>query len=187
MNDHHTGTVAGNPVDAENIRAFLQQAVDHYPRLAAFSFTLGLPYRESIVDYRSLILRFHTEVWQRISEYSWERQQARRNSPPTLLRWIWEAASAPECKMVLMLNLDTLGTERNPQLTDGALQGINTIIVDAWQTVAGTACTGVTSMTQNIISRAGKGAFTTPFNRLKTQVQEMTLPVMTARTSVISP
>ncbi|WP_239457107.1 hypothetical protein [Enterobacter ludwigii] len=37
----------------------------HYPRLAVFSFTLGLPYRESMADYRSLFLRFHTEVWQR--------------------------------------------------------------------------------------------------------------------------
>ncbi|WP_258306208.1 hypothetical protein [Enterobacter sp. CGMCC 5087] len=87
--------------------------------------------------------------------------------------------------MVLMLNLDTLGTERNPQLTDSALQVLNGIIAEAWQTVAGTACTGVTSMAQNIISRAGRDAFTTPFNRLKTRVQEMTLPVMTARTGVI--
>ena len=66
MNDHCTGTVAGNAVDATHVRAFLQQAVDHYPRLVAFSFTLVLPYRESMTDYRSLILRFHTEVWQRI-------------------------------------------------------------------------------------------------------------------------
>lgn len=36
----------GNTLDAVNTRAFLQQAVDHYPRLAAFSFTLKLPYRE---------------------------------------------------------------------------------------------------------------------------------------------
>ncbi|WP_258306209.1 hypothetical protein [Enterobacter sp. CGMCC 5087] len=74
MNDHHTGTVAGNAVDAENIRAFLQQAVDHYPRLVAFSFTLVLPYGETLADYHALILRFHTEVWQRTGEYS----QARR-------------------------------------------------------------------------------------------------------------
>ncbi|MFZ4221181.1 hypothetical protein [Enterobacter ludwigii] len=82
-----------NIADAAHIRAFLQQAVDHYPRLAAFCFTLGLPYRAIPADYQSLILRFHTEVWQRTGEYSWERQQERRNSPPTLLRWIWESAS----------------------------------------------------------------------------------------------
>ncbi|HEJ7991003.1 TPA: DUF3296 domain-containing protein [Serratia liquefaciens] len=185
MNDHHSGTVAGNAVDAENIRAFLQQAVDHYPRLVAFSFTLVLPYGETLADYHALILRFHTEVWQRTGEYSQVRQQALHRSPPTLLCWIWEAAGAPECKMVLMLNLDTLGTERNPQLTDSALQALNGIIAGAWQTVTGTACIGVTSIMPVVISRAGRDAFTTPFNRLKTRVQEMTLPVMTARTGVI--
>ena len=186
MNDHNTGTVAGNAVDAANIRAFLQRAVDHYPRLAMFSFTLVLPYRETLADCPALILRFHTEVWQRTGEYLQVHQRERRSSPPTLLRWVWEAASAPECNMVLMLNLDTLGTERNPQLTDGAFQGLNAAIADAWQTVAGTACTDVTSITPIVISRAGRDAFTTPFNRLKTRVQEMTLPVMTARTGVIS-
>ena len=187
MNDHHTGTVAGNAVDAANIRAFLQQAVDHYPRLAAFSFTLVLPYRETLADYPALILRFHTEVWQRTGEYLQVHQRERRSSPPTLLRWVWEAASAPECNMVLMLNLDTLGTERNPQLADGALQEINVIIDDAWQTVTGTACTGVTSIMPIVISRAGRDAFISPFNQLKTQVQAMTVPVTLARTGVICP
>jgi hypothetical protein len=73
--------------DAVSTRAFLQQAVDHYPRLAAFSFTLALPYREAMSEYRSLILRFHSEVWQRTGEYSRQRQQARHRSLPTLLRW----------------------------------------------------------------------------------------------------
>lgn len=88
---------------------FLQQAVDHYPRQTAFSFTLALLYREVMSEYRSLILRFRTEVWQRTGEYSRQCQQARRPSPPTVLRWLWESVSAPECKMVLLMNLDTPG------------------------------------------------------------------------------
>ncbi|EPJ4230225.1 MULTISPECIES: hypothetical protein [Klebsiella pneumoniae complex] len=84
---------AGSSTPA-TIRMFLQQAVDHYPRLAAFSFTLVLPYRDNMADYRALILRFHTEVWQRIGEYSWQCQQAHQSSPPTLLRWIWASTSA---------------------------------------------------------------------------------------------
>ena len=175
----------GNTADAANTRNFLQQAVDNCPRLAAFSFTLKLPYRETTSEYRSLILRFHTEVWQRTGEYSEQRHKERRNSPRTILRWMWESVSAAECRMVLMLNLDTLGTELNPQMADGAPQALNTIIADAWQTVAGTACAGVTSMTQNIISRADRDAFTVPFNQLKTRMQEMTLPVTLARTDVI--
>ncbi|WP_373224910.1 DUF3296 domain-containing protein [Enterobacter cloacae complex sp. ESBL7] len=169
-----------------NTQAFLQQAVDHYPRLASFSFTLVLPHHETMADYRSLILRFHTEVWQRISEYSWQRQQARLSSPPTLLRWLWASTSAPECKMVLLLNLDTLGTVRNPQLTDSALRALNTILSDAWQTVTGTACAGVTTVMPLVISRTGRDAFAASFNQLKAKVQEMRAPLTTARTCVIS-
>lgn len=70
-----TETAGVHHTDAVSARTFLQQAVDHYPRLVAFSFSLVLPYRDTITEYRSLILRFHTEVWQRTGEYSRERQQ----------------------------------------------------------------------------------------------------------------
>ncbi|WP_262812795.1 hypothetical protein [Enterobacter cloacae] len=112
MNHSYTRASDAVSADAFSTRAFLQQAVDHYPRLAAFSLTLKLPYRAVMSEYRSLILRFHTEVWQRTGEYSRQCQQARRPSPPTVLRWMWESVSAPECKMVLLMNLDTPGGTR---------------------------------------------------------------------------
>ena len=96
--------------DAVSTRAFLQQAVDHYPRLAAFSFTLKLPYLETLNEYRSLILRFHTEA---AFSYRSMAALARQSSPPTILRWMWESVSAPECKMLLLMNLDTLGAWRD--------------------------------------------------------------------------
>lgn len=185
MNDHYTGAEAGNAVDAENIRTVLQQAVDHYPRLVAFSFTLMLPYRETMADYRALILRFHTDVWQRIGVYSRERQQARRNSPPTLLRWIWETASAPECRMVLLMNLDTLGAARNTQIIESAQQTMSEILNDAWQTVTGVDHDATTSLTPIIVNRTGRGVFTTPFNQLKALVRDMEVPVATARSGGI--
>nr|WP_240132926.1 DUF3296 domain-containing protein [Enterobacter hormaechei] len=162
----------------------MQQAVDHYPRLAAFSFTLKLPYREAMSEHRSLILRFHTEVWQRTGEYSRQRQQARRHSPPTILRWVWESVSAPECKMVLLMNPDTLGGVRNTPPEGTALQEMYAIIGNAWQTVTGTdSC--VTRMASFIISRTGRGAFAQPFSLLQTRVNEMVSPVMMARTGVV--
>ncbi|MGJ3448762.1 DUF3296 domain-containing protein [Enterobacter sp. PTB] len=184
MNDHCTGAVAGNAVDAANIRAFLQQAVDHYPRLAAFCFTLVLPYRESMADHQSLIFRFHTEVWQRIGEYSWERQQARQNSPPTVLRWIWASTSAAECRMVLLLNLDTLGAGCHAGFAENAQQTISEILRGAWLTVTGVEHNSVTNITPIIINRSGRGTFTTPFNQLTAQVKAMAAPLATARTGV---
>ncbi|HCC3327761.1 TPA: inovirus-type Gp2 protein [Salmonella enterica] len=184
MNPYSHATVSDNLADTINTRAFLQQAVDHYPRLAAFSFTLTLPYRETMTDYHALILRFHSEVWLRTGEYSRERQQERRHSPPTLLRWLWESASAPACRMVLLLNLDTLGAGGQTRLAENSHQAISEIIRDAWQTVTGVDHDGITNMTPMIINRAVRGAFTTPFNQLKALVQTMHAPVATARTGV---
>lgn len=184
MNHCSPVPTAVNDADATNTRAFLQQAVDHYPHLAAFSFTLALPYRESKADHRSLILRFHTEVWLRIGEYSWQRQQERQSSPPTVLRWVWESASAPQCKMVLMLNLDTLGAARNAQHVENALQAISVAIADAWQTVTGVDNDASSNITPLIINRSVRGTFTTPCNQLKAQVQAMEVPVATARTGI---
>ncbi|OVZ92736.1 DUF3296 domain-containing protein [Yersinia frederiksenii] len=168
--------------DAVSTRAFLQQAVDHYPRLAAFSFTLKLPYRETLSEYRSLILHFHTEVWQRTGEYSRQRQQARQSSPPTILRWMWESVSAPECKMVLLMNLDTLGALRDEVVQ----QEMSGILREAWCEVMH-ADNNVTSMSSLIISRSDKNAFSVPFGRLKAGMDNMVPPVITARTGVICP
>lgn len=133
-------------------------------------------------EYRSLILRFHTEVWQRTGEYSRQRQQARQSSPPTILRWMWESVSAPECKMVLLMNLDTLGAWRDEVVQ----QEMSVILRGAWRTVTGTD-SNVTSMASFIISRTEICSFLQPFSQLQTRVNEMVSPVMTARTGVVCP
>ncbi|ECN8823169.1 DUF3296 domain-containing protein [Salmonella enterica subsp. enterica serovar Newport] len=182
MNHSYTRASDAVSADAFSTRAFLQQAVDHYPRLAAFSFTLKLPYRETMSDYRSLILHFHTEVWLRTSQYSRQCQQARRHSPPTILRWMWESVSAPECKMVLLMNLDTLGAWR-----DGVVQQeVSVILREACRTVTH-ADNNVASMLSFIISRTEGCQFSGQFSQLQTRVNEMVSPVMTARTGVVCP
>lgn len=179
MNHSYTRASDAVSADAFSTRAFLQQAVDHYPRLAAFSLTLKLRYREVMSEYRSLILRFHTEVWQRTGEYSRRRQLARRNSPPTILRWMWESVSAPECKMVLLMNPDTLGR-------DSVEQDMSAIIGDAWRTV-GEADNPVAGISSFIISRADQYSFTRSFIQLMARINEIASPVMMARTGVVCP
>ena len=58
----------------------------------------------------------------------------RRHSPPTVLRWLWESVSAPECKMVLLMNLDTLGAWRDEVVQ----QEMSGILREAWRNVTGT-------------------------------------------------
>lgn len=180
MNHSYTRASDAVSADAISTRAFLQQAVDHYPRLAVFSLTLKLPYREAMSEYRSLILHFHTEVWQRTGEYSGQRQQARRHSPPTTLRWMWESVSAPECKMVLLMYLDTLGAWRDEVVQ----QEMSVILREAWRTVTGTDRNGVTSITPMVFNCSGCGNFATPLSQLKIQVQTMQAPIATARTGM---
>lgn len=177
---------ADNAADGLTIQAFLQQAVDHYPRLVAFSFTVWLPHSETPVDNRALIMRFHTEVWLRMGEYSRRRLQARRHSSPTILRWLWEGTGAPACRMVLLMNSDTPGMVRETPGVDSICQDINMIINEAWRMVMGTGG-DVVNMTSLFISRSGRGAFTAPFSQLQARVQEMMSPVMMARTDVICP
>ncbi|MGX5076474.1 DUF3296 domain-containing protein [Enterobacter mori] len=182
MNNYSPAAYSDNTAGTANIRAFLQQAVDHYPRLVAFSFTLKLPYRETMSEYRSLILRFHTEVWQRTGEYSRKRQQVRQSSPPTILRWMWESVSAPECKMVLLMNLDTLGAWRDEVVQ----QEMNGIFREAWRTVTH-ADNNVASMLSFTISRAEECLFAPPFSQLQARLNEMISPILVARTGVVCP
>lgn len=130
------------------------------------------------------MLRFHTEVWQRTDEYSRHRQQARRHSPPTVLRWVWGATSAPVCRMTLMMNFDTLGGGNNSQFNENALLDMSEIICEAGQTASGARCDAVTNMTSLIISRSERGSFSSPFNQLKTWIQAMDAPVTMVRTGI---
>lgn len=90
----------------------------------------------------------------------------------------------PQCRMVLLLNLDTLGTIRDVQLIESARLAISEILRDAWLTVTCIERSGVTNITPIIINRTGRGDFTTPFNQLTSRVNAMITPVTMARTSV---
>ncbi|MDN8599751.1 DUF3296 domain-containing protein [Citrobacter sp. S2-9] len=186
MNHSYIKATGADSADVVSTRTFLQQAVDHYPRLAVFSFMLELPYRETMNEYRSLVSRFHTEVWQRIGEYSGKCQQARRHSPPTVLRWMWETVSEPECRGIMLMNFDTLGTVRNPPLIENTLQEMSALIDDAWRKVTEAESRAIT-MSSFIISRSDRCSFTQPFSHLLTRVNDMASLVMTARTGVICP
>ncbi|EMP5336915.1 inovirus-type Gp2 protein [Citrobacter freundii] len=183
MNHSYTRASDAAGADAISTRAFLQRAVDHYPRLVAFSFTMLLPNSETMADNRTLILRFHTEVWQRIGEYSCQRQQTRRHSPPTILRWIWESVCTAECRMVLLMNLDTLGAVSDDE---GAQQVMSKLLCEAWLIVSEVHC-GITDIMPIIVNRSDSGTAMTPFNQLKTQLQSMVTPVLIARTGAICP
>lgn len=120
-----------------------------------------------------------------MGEYSRQRQQARHHSPPTLLRWIWEVASAPECQIVLMMNLDTLGAGHTTLHAEINPEEMNALLRESWQAVCGAEHNGVENLTPVILNRSGRSAFTMRFSQLNATVEGMSLPVMMARTGVI--
>ncbi|KFD24821.1 hypothetical protein GYRE_00795 [Yokenella regensburgei ATCC 49455] len=79
------------------------------------------------------------------------------------------------------MNLDTLGAAHDER----AQQAMRKIIRNAWLCVTGSEHHGVTNITPSIINRAVRGAFISPFNQLRTQVQSMAAPVATARTGIV--
>ena len=96
---------------------------------------------------------------------------------------VWSCNSCG-CRLVLMMNVDTLGGGNNSQLNDNALQDMSEIICDAGQATSSIRYETVTNMTSLTISRSGRGAFSSPFNQLKSWVQAMEAPVTTVRAGI---
>ncbi|EKS7703637.1 hypothetical protein QCL74_003299 [Salmonella enterica] len=82
MTHCHTTPTDALLTGVETLRRVLQQAIDQYPRLAAFLLTLPGITPEAVPH-------FHEVVYQQIRELAATRQLSGRPVPPTVLRWIW--------------------------------------------------------------------------------------------------
>ncbi len=120
------------------IRRVLQQATDHYPRLAALGFTLQYANCNSCDNVRqdnAQVLRFHAEAYCRIGEYSKIRIEAGKPSPPTLLRWLWEAENTSTCRIMMLFNLGVCSHPRHDPSATGGIQEVMSLLVAAWREV----------------------------------------------------
>ncbi|EHF4788588.1 TPA: hypothetical protein N2E47_004701, partial [Salmonella enterica] len=77
------------------LRKVFQQAIDQYPRLAAFLLMLPGVTPEAVQ-------RFHNSVYQQVSELAVTRQLSGRPVPPTVLRWIWAFPPGQTGRMLLL-------------------------------------------------------------------------------------
>lgn len=111
--------------DAQRIKRVLQTAIDHYPRLAAFQFSLpqaavdAMFLKEETARYiryhparaytegPASLLAFQADVEHRFCDHALARIAAGNPSPPTLLCWMWETGNALPCQMLLLFNLAT--------------------------------------------------------------------------------
>ncbi|MEN3752101.1 inovirus-type Gp2 protein [Mangrovibacter sp. SLW1] len=109
----------------------LQQAVDHYPRLAALSFSLHGAGGNTVLK-PSVMLRFHTAVHRSFGEYVTERRVTGRPSQPTLLRWLWEDRPVLPCRMLLLFNRNAVFHLRDGASPGEALQPVTARLKTAW-------------------------------------------------------
>lgn len=154
MDIHHK-----TPEGVGQVMQLLQAAVDHYPRLAAFRFTLQSPGTcrfpterfapASRADGEALarITLFRTEVRRCLGEYVLTRITAGLASPPTLLRWVWEAGALP-CQMVLLFNLSTCNSPRcGAGFCEEELNAVSSLLRETWSDICqgGILC-GITGL-----------------------------------------
>ncbi|UAN45236.1 inovirus-type Gp2 protein [Serratia sp. JSRIV001] len=93
--------------DVQLIHRELQSAIDHYPRLAAFRFSLRQPEVDALRLPEEAVVQFIHALQQMTHQYIEIRQSEGKAVPPTMLRILWGVGSSRDIQVMLMLNLST--------------------------------------------------------------------------------
>ncbi|ANZ89368.1 MULTISPECIES: hypothetical protein [Enterobacterales] len=164
------------------IRSVLQQATDHYPRLAALGFTVQHTNRHSCENERqgnAQLLRFHAEAYCRIGEYSKKRIEAGKPSQPTLLRWLWEEKCTSTCRMMMLFNLAICSHPRHDSSATDGIQEVMSLLVAAWREVEPNG--EITEIKVHRAERAKPAAFDKRYAELRDAALQIASPVAFAR------
>lgn len=165
--------------DVEPLRRVLQQAIDQYPRLAAFLLMLPGVTPEAVQH-------FHKSVYQQVSELAINRQLSGRPVPPTVLRWIWASPPGQTGRMLLLLNQDTFCYPRYDRPPDRCFETMETLLRQAWETVDIPLRGKLPDITVFRVDRTIPAQADAQYSRLRECALSLT-PAATARSERISP
>ena len=168
------------------IRSVLQQATDHYPRLAALGFTVQQGNTCSCDNVRrdsAQLLRFHAETYCRISDYSKKHIEAGKPSQPTLLRWLWEEKCTSACRMMMLFNLAICSHPRHESSAMDGIQEVMSLLVAAWREVEPNG--EITEIKVHRAERAKPAAFDKRYAELRDAALQIASPVAFARSCSI--
>ena len=99
---YHPITITGaDAADGACLHRVLQQSIDHYPRLAALSFTLPESLSDGTATSQARLQRFQSDVYHHFGDYAHLRTTTGKPSQPTLLRWLW----GRDGRMMMLFNL----------------------------------------------------------------------------------
>lgn len=163
----------------ETLRKVLQQAIDQYPRLAAFLLMLPGVTPEAVQH-------FHDSVYQQVSGLAATRQLSGRPVPPTVLRWIWVSPPGPTDRMLLLLNQDTFCHPRYDRPPDRCFETMETLLRDAVSTINDARHHQQPEIIVFRVDRTQQTQADTQYNRLRECVLSL-VPATTARSERISP
>ena len=117
-----------------DIRRFVQQAVDHWPHLLAFYFTLHSA--EGNINGQQ-IHAFCTSFYERITE----RNHTASPSSPVVLRWLREQHGGATIRCLLLLSQTSICHPRASVTVDEACSQVADLLQQTWRVIsAGGQC-----------------------------------------------
>lgn len=188
--------------DAQRVNCVIQAAIDHYPRLAAFRFSLQQPDTDerflpdqtarhtrqnsasANASTPASVLAFHADVGHRFEDYVQARIGAGKSSPPTLLRWVWENGHTSPCRMLLLFNLATCHHSlQGTGSVEEELKAAASLLGEAWNHVCPAG--ELTGMTFFRVERTRPEAFGGQYAALREATSQLAFPVATTHSGLM--
>ena len=112
------------------IRRFVQQAVDHWPHLLAFHFTLHSA-EENINGQR--VQTFCTSFYRQVHERIAERNHTASPSSPLVLRWLREQHGKATIRCLLLLSQTSICHPRASVTVDEQCSQVVDLLQQTWR------------------------------------------------------
>ena len=153
-----------------DIRRFIQQAVDHWPHLLAFHFTLHSA--EGNINGQQ-IHAFCTSFYRQVHERITERNHTASPSSPLVLRWLREQHGGATMRCLLLLSQASICHPRASVTVDEQCSQVVDLLQQSWQVIsAGGQCRVERCF------RVARGDTAGQYVALKTTAMCFTSPVM---------
>lgn len=160
--------------DAQRINRVLQAAIDHYPRLAAFRFSLQGANADAHFLPENAVMQFIKALQQMINRYI----EARQPAQPTVLRALWGINTQRGIQILLLLNHSTFCG----RAWEGEPEAIQALIRQAWA-AAKLDADFITALTVHFppkpclrADRTTSGRFAVEYDALRRAAGQLPLP-----------
>ena len=157
-----------------DIRRFVQQAVDHWPNLLAFYFTLHSA--EGNINGQQ-IHAFCTSFYRQVHERITERNHTASPSSPVVLRWLREQHGGATIRCLLLFSQELFCHPRASVTVDEECSQVVDLLQQTWQVISAGGQCRVEKRFQVV-----RGDTSGQYVALKTVALSLGLPVVIAIT-----